>query len=59
VQRQNAVVTAFPRSKAALAFKKLAQAADMWPVPQRARGNLEFFMDRLVHAKEQQVEAFL
>lgn len=50
VQRQQAVVAAFPGSPAAKAFKKLAQAADNWPVPDGVRGNLEFFVERLVQA---------
>ena len=52
VQRQQAVVAAFPGSPAAKAFKKLAQAADNWPVPDGVRGNLEFFVERLVQAGE-------
>lgn len=59
VQRQNAVVTAYPRSRAALAFKKLAFNADKWPVPHQARGHLEFFVDRLVQASQTEVEAYL
>lgn len=52
VQRQQAVVTAFPSSPSAQAFKKLARAADNWPVPKGVRGNLEFFVERLVQAGE-------
>lgn len=59
VQRQNPVVTAYPRSRAALAFKNLTIAADKWPVPDKARGHLEFFMDRLLRAGQQKVEAYL
>ncbi|MBS0373651.1 MAG: MinD/ParA family protein [Proteobacteria bacterium] len=50
VQRQSAVVEAFPGSVAALAFKKLAAKADTWAVPGGARGHLEFFVERLVTA---------
>jgi flagellar biosynthesis protein FlhG len=49
VQRQRPVVETFPSSKAALAFKKLAQGADKWPMPERASGQLEFFVERLIH----------
>lgn len=48
VQRQSAVVSTFPRSPAGMAFKKLAADADKWPVAQRVRGHVEFFMDRLI-----------
>jgi len=47
VQKQRAVVEAFPRSKAALAFHKTAQKALQWPVPDAARGCIEFFVERL------------
>lgn len=48
VQRQKAVCEAYPRSKAAIAFKALAQKVDAWPLPSTPRGHLEFFVDRLV-----------
>jgi flagellar biosynthesis protein FlhG len=50
VQRQSAVVEAFPGSVASQAFKKLATKADTWAVPGGARGHLEFFVERLVMA---------
>ncbi|MFE8069522.1 MinD/ParA family protein [Marinobacteraceae bacterium S3BR75-40.1] len=50
VQRQRAVVEAYPRSKAALAIKSLAQKVDNWPLPSSPRGHLEFFVERLVQA---------
>ena len=50
VQRQRAVIEAYPRSKAALALKALAQKVDSWPVPSSPRGHLEFFVERLVQA---------
>lgn len=58
VQKQKAVVEAYPRSKAALAFKSLAQKADKWPVPQVAGGHMEFFIERLIQAN-QEMEASL
>ncbi len=58
VQRQSAVVTAYPRSRAALAFRKLAQNTDKWPVPDRARGHLEFFVERLIQASYMEAEAY-
>ena len=50
VQRQRAVVEAYPRAKASLAFKALAQRVDAWPLPANPRGHLEFFVERLVQA---------
>lgn len=50
VQRQKCVIEAYPRSKAAVAFKNLANKADNWPVPTVAGGHLEFFVERLVQA---------
>lgn len=48
VQRQKPVVEMAPRSKAALAFKQLAEKVDLWPLPSSPRGHLEFFVERLV-----------
>jgi len=50
VQRQRAVVEAFPGSRAALAFKNLARVTDNWRVPEVPSGHLEFFVERLVEA---------
>jgi len=41
---------AYPRAKASLAFKALAQKVDSWPLPSSPRGHLEFFVERLVQA---------
>lgn len=57
IQRQKAVVEAFPRSKAAIAFKNLAQKADKWPMPGKASGDLEFFVERLIRASQVNMEA--
>jgi flagellar biosynthesis protein FlhG len=48
VRAQRPVTEAYPSSPGALAFKKLASQADKWPVPAGPRGNLEFFVERLV-----------
>ncbi len=48
VQRQTAVVVAYPDSRAARAFDQLAAAAQRWPQPSRAQGHLEFFVERLL-----------
>jgi len=48
VQLQTPFVTAFPTSVAASALKNLAHRADNWQGPQLARGNIEFFVERLL-----------
>lgn len=59
IQKQRAVVEAFPRSRSAMAFKNLAGKADKWPMPNNANGHLEFFVERLIHASQANVEAAL
>lgn len=56
IREQRPVVAAFPASPASRAFKKLALKADKWPVPTHPRGNLEFFMERLVRKPETKLE---
>ncbi len=51
VQRQTAVVDAFPASISSVALKNLATKADKWSMPQGARGHLEFFVERMVGAR--------
>lgn len=48
VQRQRAVVEAYPRARASLAIKALAEKVDNWPLPSSPRGHVEFFVERLV-----------
>lgn len=48
VQRQKPVLEAYPRAKASLAFKALASKVDSWPLASTPRGQIEFFVDRLV-----------
>lgn len=48
VREQRPVCELYPASSSARAFKKLADAADTWPVPPGPRGNIEFFVERLV-----------
>lgn len=48
VQKQKAVLKAYPRDKAALAYRQLANKVDGWPVNNSPRGHLEFFVERLV-----------
>lgn len=56
IREQRPVVAAFPACPASRAFKKLALQADKWPVPTHPRGNLEFFMERLVRKPETKLE---
>ncbi len=48
VRSQRSVMEAFPSSRSALAFKRLAQAAGQWAVPAGPSGRLEFFFERLL-----------
>lgn len=48
VQRQQAVVEAFPASASAIAFRELARHAGGWHAPIGPRGGVEFFIERLV-----------
>ncbi len=54
VQKQRAVLDVYPRSRAAVAFNTLARKANGWPMPQNARGHLEFFVERLIHSGKTQ-----
>lgn len=55
-REQRTVLEVAPGSPAAIAFKKLAGAVDKWPVPAGPRGNVEFFMERLVGRRERRLE---
>ncbi len=48
VRQQRAVVEAYPRSRAGMAFKKIVQKIERWPTPSHAEGHLEFFVERLI-----------
>jgi flagellar biosynthesis protein FlhG len=56
IKAQRPVLDAYPGSPAGRAFKKLAAAADTWPVPEGPRGNLEFFVERLVRRGSPRLE---
>jgi flagellar biosynthesis protein FlhG len=49
VQSQRAVVEAFPGSRSAAAFQRLADQVERWPMPRTASGYLQFFIERLVN----------
>ena len=48
IREQRPVITAFPTTRSSKALKALALRADTWPIPAGARGNIEFFAERLV-----------
>lgn len=48
VRRQRAVVDVYPNSPSAEAFQALTRKIGKWGMPKGARGNLEFFVERLV-----------
>ena len=56
IKLQRPVLDVHPASPSGRAFKKLAAAADTWPVPAGPRGNLEFFVERLVRRPAAQLE---
>lgn len=48
VRKQKAIVEAFPDSPASLGFKNLANKIAKWPIPDKASGHLEFFIEQLL-----------
>jgi flagellar biosynthesis protein FlhG len=48
VRSQRPVLQAYPRSRAAQAFRSLARKIDAWPPPEGANGQLQFFVERLI-----------
>ncbi|MFD2168168.1 MinD/ParA family protein [Thalassotalea euphylliae] len=48
VRKQQAIVDAFPDSPASKAFAQLATKVNKWPIPNRATGHLEFFIEQLI-----------
>ena len=48
IQAQRPVLEAFPSSPAAQAFKRLADLARGWPLPEGASGRVEFFLERML-----------
>lgn len=49
VQKQKCVIEMYPRSPSAMAFRKIAQKTQSWPVPKTMEGHLEFFIERLMN----------
>jgi flagellar biosynthesis protein FlhG len=56
VRAQRPVIDAFPTSPAARAFKRLTARADTWAAPSGPRGNLEFFVERLMRRPAPRLE---
>ena len=52
IRKQRAVVEAYPRSKASMAYKTLAEKTTKWPVSTTAGGHLEFFVERLIQGNQ-------
>ncbi|MCK5771051.1 MinD/ParA family protein [Algiphilus sp.] len=48
VQRQRGVVEAYPGAPSSVAFRELAARILRWPLPSGARGDTEFFVERVV-----------
>lgn len=48
IQQQSAVVDSFPGSRAAQAFRRLAETVEGWPTPQGPHGHIEFFIERMI-----------
>ncbi|KRG71044.1 MinD/ParA family protein [Pseudoxanthomonas dokdonensis] len=51
VQRQQPVVKAYPGSPSARAINEISRIAARWQPPTGARGNVEFFVERLISAR--------
>jgi len=56
IREQRPVVAAYPSAPAAVALKTLALRADMWPVAEGPRGNVEFFVERLIRRPSVRLE---
>ncbi len=48
IQRQEAVIEAFPSSPSAVAFRDIARRASQWQSPLGPSGHVEFYMERLI-----------
>jgi flagellar biosynthesis protein FlhG len=48
IRGQRCVVSAYPSAPAARAFARLAKVASRWPAAEGPRGNVEFFIERLL-----------
>lgn len=48
VRKQKSVLDLYPNSPSAEAYRVLARKVEQWGLPKGARGNLEFFVERLI-----------
>jgi len=56
VLQHEVVLNAYPRSRAAMAFKNLARRVVEWPRPDHAGGHIEFFVERLIRNENNGME---
>ncbi len=56
IREQRTVMEAYPSAPASLAFRRLARNVSSWPAAAGPRGNLEFFVERLVAHNEPRLE---
>jgi flagellar biosynthesis protein FlhG len=56
IREQRPVVQAYPSCPASVALKTLALRADMWPIAEGPRGNVEFFVERLIRRPSVRLE---
>ncbi len=56
IREQRPVVAGYPSCPASMALKTLALRADMWPVAEGPRGNVEFFVERLIRRPSVRLE---
>ena len=54
--QHQAVIDAFPRSRSAMALRNLARRVSGWPRQNSPRGHLEFFIERLLHQNNVEME---
>lgn len=47
-RKRQAIVESNPGAQAAIDLKKIAKLVDTWPVPSKASGKLEFFLERMI-----------
>lgn len=57
IRQQRSVLQAYPSAPAARAFERLAARTQRWPGVAAPRGNLEFFVERLLPREQPRLEA--
>ncbi len=57
VQKQNAVIEAYPNSKVSKAITDVARRIDNWPIKTKSDGYLEFFVERMIEYSIQEAVA--